>query len=109
MRVKFPRLSPILVAFAATASAGFATELNLWFVPLASQGPLKEPLLKWKTEHLPQLLPGVTVNDNFGPPIYQDAQQKFIVQGRTGKPDVIESVLEGDDCLPEGRPARSPG
>jgi len=62
---------------------------------LSSQGPLKEPLLKWKTEHLPQLLPGVTVNDNFGPPIYQDAQQKFIVQGRTGNPDVIESVLEG--------------
>ena len=95
MRVKFSQLLPILVAFAATASAGFAKELNLWFVPLSSQGPLKEPLLKWKTEHLPQLLPGVTVNDNFGPPIYQDAQQKFIVQGRTGKPDVIESVLEG--------------
>ena len=95
MRLKFSQLLPILVAFAATASAGFAKELNLWFVPLASQGPLKEPLLKWKTEHLPQLLPGGTVNDNFGPPIYQDAQQKFIVQGRTGKPDVIESVLEG--------------
>ena len=95
MRVKFSQLLPILVAFAATASAGFAKELNLWFVPLSSQGPLKEPLLKWKTEHLPQLLPGVTVNDNFGPPIYQDAQQKFIVQGRTGNPDVIESVLEG--------------
>ena len=95
MRVKFPQLLPIFVALAATASAGFAKELNLWFVPLSSQGPLKEPLLKWKKEHLPTLLPGVTVNDNFGPPIYQDAQQKFIVQGRTGKPDVIESVLEG--------------
>jgi ABC-type glycerol-3-phosphate transport system substrate-binding protein len=95
MRVKFPHILLAIVAFAATASVGVAKELSLWFVPLSSQGPLKEPLLKWKSEHLPQLLPGVTVLDNFGPPIYQDAQQKFIVQGRTGKPDVIESVLEG--------------
>ncbi|MGA8660425.1 MAG: sugar ABC transporter substrate-binding protein [Chthoniobacterales bacterium] len=95
MRVKFPQILPVLVAFAATAAVGFTKELDLWFVPLSSQGPLKEPLLKWFKERLPQALPGVTVGDNFGPPIYQDAQQKFIVQGRTGKPDVIESVLEG--------------
>jgi multiple sugar transport system substrate-binding protein len=35
------------------------------------------------------------VGSNFGPPVYQDGQQKFVVQGRKGKPDVIESVLEG--------------
>ena len=56
---------------------------------------MKEPMIKWLKEHLPTKLPGVTVNDNFGPPVYQDGQQKFVVQGRKGKPDVIEAVLEG--------------
>jgi ABC-type glycerol-3-phosphate transport system substrate-binding protein len=95
MRIKFPCLLPLAVALMATASTGFAKELNLWFVPLSSEGPMKVPLTKWLDDNLPKLLPGVTVSSDFGPPIYQDAQQKFIVQGRTGKPDVIESVLEG--------------
>jgi multiple sugar transport system substrate-binding protein len=95
MRIKFPHILPIFAALAVTASVGSAAELDLWFTPMSSEGPMKEPLLKWMKETLPKRLPGVTVGDNFGPPIYQDGQQKFIVQGRKGKPDVIESVLEG--------------
>jgi len=95
MRIKTPILLSIIVALAAASSDTHATELDLWFTPMASQGPMKEPLIKWLKEHLPTKLPGVTVNDNFGPPVYQDGQQKFVVQGRKGKPDVIEAVLEG--------------
>src|SRR4249919_3562615 len=95
MRIKFPHFLPIVAVLAATVSAGVTAELDLWLTPLSAEGPMKEPLLKWMKETLPQRLPGVTVGDNFGPPIYQDGQQKFIVQGRKGKPDVIESVLEG--------------
>ena len=95
MRIKFPHFLPIAAVLAATLSVGFTAELDLWFTPLSAEGPMKEPLLKWMKETLPKRLPGVTVGDNFGPPIYQDGQQKFIVQGRKGKPDVIESVLEG--------------
>ena len=95
MRIKFPYILPIITALAATASVGFAAELDLWFTPLSSEGPMKAPLTKWLKESLPKELPGVTVADNYGPPIYQDGQQKFVVQGRKGKPDVIESVLEG--------------
>ena len=95
MRIKFPYILPIIAALAATASVGFAAELDLWFTPLSSEGPMKAPLTKWLKESLPKELPGVTVADNYGPPIYQDGQQKFVVQGRKGKPDVIESVLEG--------------
>jgi multiple sugar transport system substrate-binding protein len=95
MRIKFPYILPIIAALAATASVGFAAELDLWFTPMSSEGPMKEPLLKWMKDTLPKKLPGVTVGDNYGPPVYQDGQQKFIVQGRKGKPDVIESVLEG--------------
>ncbi|MBV8175526.1 MAG: sugar ABC transporter substrate-binding protein, partial [Verrucomicrobia bacterium] len=95
MRIKFPHVLPIAAALATTMSVGFATEIDLWFIPMSSEGPMKEPLLKWMKDTLPKELPGITVGDNYGPPIYQDAQQKFIVQGRKGKPDVIEAVLEG--------------
>jgi ABC-type glycerol-3-phosphate transport system substrate-binding protein len=95
MRTRFPHLLPLAVALMATAASGFANELDLWFTPLSSEGPSKAPLTQWVKENFPKLLPGVTVGDNYGPPIYQDGQQKFVVQGRKGKPDVIESVLEG--------------
>jgi len=97
MRIKFRFLLPLAVALVATtvSSTGFTKELDLWFTPLSSEGPMKAPLTQWVKEDLPKLLPGVTVGSNFGPPVYQDGQQKFVVQGRKGKPDVIESVLEG--------------
>jgi multiple sugar transport system substrate-binding protein len=95
MRVKFPHILPLAIVLAATSSAGLAAELDLWFTPLSSEGPMKAPLTKWLKDSLPKELPGVTVAQNFGPPVYQDGQQKFVVQGRKGKPDVIESVLEG--------------
>jgi multiple sugar transport system substrate-binding protein len=95
MRIKFPHVLPIAAALATTMSVGFATEIDLWFIPMSSEGPMKEPLLRWMKDTLPKELPAITVGDNYGPPIYQDAQQKFIVQGRKGKPDVIEAVLEG--------------
>ena len=80
------------LAFATTARA---KDLELWFIPMSQDGAAKGPLTKWANENFPKLLPGVTVANNYGPPIYQDAQQKLIVQGRRGKPDVIEGVLEG--------------
>src|ERR1700736_6376052 len=88
----------LLVAAGLFVSTGvvFSKEIDLWFVPMSQEGPQTPPLLQWMKEALPKELPqGVTVPPNYGPPIYQDAQQKFIVQGRRGKPDVIEGVLEG--------------
>jgi multiple sugar transport system substrate-binding protein len=83
-------------ALVSTTASGVSKELDLWFIPMSTEGPAKVPLLNWAKENFPKDLPkGVTVANNYGPPIYQDAQQKFIVQGRRGKPDVIEGVLEG--------------
>jgi len=96
MNITFPRFLTILAAVASTAAVTLAKEVDLWFVPMSAENPFKEPILKWVKENFPKMLPKeVTVGDNYGPPIYQDAQQKFVVQGRNGKPDVIESVLEG--------------
>jgi multiple sugar transport system substrate-binding protein len=79
-----------------SAVLSLGKDIDLWFVPMSQEGPQTPGLLKWMKETLPKELPqGVAVPANYGPPIYQDAQQKFIVQGRRGKPDVIEGVLEG--------------
>jgi multiple sugar transport system substrate-binding protein len=93
-RLPLFRLLALLNAFVFVA-ASQAKDLELWFVPMSQDGPAKGPLTKWVSENVPKLLPGVTLANNYGPPIYQDAQQKLIVQGRRGKPDVIEAVLEG--------------
>ncbi len=92
---RFPQRLVVAAILLGSAVSGFSRDLDLWFIPMSTEGPSKAPLLQWAKENFPKLLPGITVGDNFGPPIYQDAQQKFIVQGRKGKPDVIESVLEG--------------
>jgi len=83
-------------AFLANVSFLSAKELNLWFVPWSADSPMKTVGPGWAKERLPSMLPkDVTVASDFGPPIYQDGQQKFLVQGRRGIPDVIEGVLEG--------------
>ena len=58
MRIKFPQILPLALALAATTSAGFAKELDLWFTPMSSEGPMKAPLTKWMKESLPKELPG---------------------------------------------------
>jgi multiple sugar transport system substrate-binding protein len=93
-RLPIIRFSALFAAFVFVATSQ-AKDLDLWFIPMSQDGPAKGPLTKWVSENVPKLLPGVTVANNYGPPIYQDAQQKLIVQGRRGKPDVIEAVLEG--------------
>jgi hypothetical protein len=94
MRIRFPHIFIVAAALFLTAALGVSKELDLWFIPMASEGPAKVPLLEWVKENFPKNLPsGVRVANNYGPPVYQDAQQKFIVQGRRGKPDVIEGVL----------------
>ena len=76
-----------LALFSASIFVGtsHAKDLELWFIPMSQDGPAKGPLTKWVSENVPKLLPGVTLANNYGPPIYQDAQQKLIVQGRRGQ------------------------
>ena len=96
MQIRLSKSLAGTVALLWMASFGMAKDIDLWFIRMTSEGPAKAPLLQWVKENFPKDLPkGVAVADNYGPPVYQDAQQKFIVQGRRGKPDVIEGVLEG--------------
>ena len=73
------RCLALLSAFALVAPSQ-AKDLELWFIPMSQDNPAKGPLTKWVSENVPKLVPGVTVANTYGPPIYQDAQQKLIVQ-----------------------------
>ena len=96
MPIRSPQSFLVAAGLLASAVLSFSKDIDLWFVPMSQEGPQTPALLQWMKETLPKELPqGVTVPPNYGPPIYQDAQQKFIVQGRRGKPDVVEGVLEG--------------
>jgi ABC-type glycerol-3-phosphate transport system substrate-binding protein len=66
-------------------------ELLFWNSPLGDPR-YAQKYLPWFMEKLRQLFPGVTVA--FGTFSYGELQNKFLIQGRTGKPDVIEALLE---------------
>jgi ABC-type glycerol-3-phosphate transport system substrate-binding protein len=96
MRIRSSYCAFTAACLLASAALSSGKDVDLWFVPMSQEGPQTPALLQWMKETLPKQLPKeLAVPANYGPPIYQDAQQKFIVQGRRGKPDVIEGVLEG--------------
>lgn len=76
-------------------SASLAQEMTLWYSPLVYENPARAPLEKWVEEHAPEYLPeGYTLARDYGPPTYSEVEQRYIVQARSGKPDVVEGVLE---------------
>lgn len=80
------------VTFCGVSSA---QELTLWYSPLVYENPARAPLAAWVEENAPSYLPeGYTLAQDYGPPTYSEVEQRYIVQARSGKPDVVEGVLE---------------
>ena len=76
-------------------SVSFAQEITLWYSPMVYESPTRVPLKAWVEENVPAALPeGYTLAQDFGPPTYDEVEQRYIVQARSGKPDVVEGVLE---------------
>jgi len=72
-----------------------AQELTLWYSPLVYENPARAPFETWVEENAPAALPeGYTLTKDYGPPTYDEVEQRYIVQARSGKPDVVEGVLE---------------
>ena len=89
-------LFSLIVAFFITGlGLSVAQELTLWYSPLVYENPAREPLVDWVEENAPTYLPeGYSLSQDYGPPTYSEVEQRYIVQGRSGKPDVLEGVLE---------------
>lgn len=82
------------IVLLAVGSVFAVEELVFWNWPFHVE-PMKSEVVPWFQENVGEFLPeGFTVADEYGPPTYDEIRRKFILQAKTGKPDVIEGLLE---------------
>lgn len=78
---------------AAEPEAGEKISLSFWNMPFVTQEVSPEYVLKWE-EDAKTALPNATVDNFYGPGKYKDQRDKFLLQAKSGTPDVIEGLLE---------------
>lgn len=67
--------------------------LSFWNMPFVTQEVSPEYVAQWE-ETVKTALPNATVDNFYGPGKYADQRDKFILQAKSGAPDVIEGLLE---------------
>ena len=67
--------------------------LSFWNMPFVTQEVSPEYVQQWEKD-VPGALPGYTVDNFYGPGKYKDQRDKFLLQAKSAKPDVIEGLLE---------------
>jgi len=67
--------------------------LSFWNMPFVTQEVSPEYVLKWEEDAV-TALPNATVDNFYGPGKYKDQRDKFLLQAKSGTPDVIEGLLE---------------
>ena len=67
--------------------------LSFWNMPFVTQEVSPDYVLKWE-EDAATALSGYTVDNFYGPGKYKDQRDKFLLQAKSGTPDVIEGLLE---------------
>jgi ABC-type glycerol-3-phosphate transport system substrate-binding protein len=68
-------------------------ELSFWNMPFVTQEVSPEYVQKWE-EDVKTALSNYEVDNFYGPGKYTDQRDKFLLQSESGKPDVIEGLLE---------------
>jgi ABC-type glycerol-3-phosphate transport system substrate-binding protein len=84
-------LSVALIAMLSTAA--IAQELTFWNMPFNTQEVSPEYVEWWEAE-VQKALPDANVEQYYGPGTYDAQRKNYIVQAKTGKPDVIEGLVE---------------
>ncbi|GAB4112721.1 MAG: hypothetical protein Kow00103_02830 [Candidatus Caldatribacteriota bacterium] len=86
----------ILLVFAFLASGSFAAEkvkLSFWNMPFVTQEVSTKYVNLWEQDAKTEL-PNYEIDNFYGPGKYKDQRDKFLLQAKSGKPDVIEGLLE---------------
>jgi len=84
----------LLIVLLGITSVFATEELVFWNWPFHVE-PMKSEVVPWFQENVIKVLPeGFAVADEYGPPTYDEIRRKFILQAKTGKPDVIEGLFE---------------
>jgi ABC-type glycerol-3-phosphate transport system substrate-binding protein len=76
-----------------TAEPEEKVSLAFWNMPFVTQEVSPEYVLKWE-EDAKTAIPNATVDNFYGPGKYKDQRDKFLLQAKSGTPDVIEGLLE---------------
>jgi multiple sugar transport system substrate-binding protein len=75
-----------------SAQAASKTSVTMWAAPFAgTYAPLYDA---WLKKTAPPALPDVQIAGDYGPGVYATMQSKYLVQARSGTPDIIEGLLE---------------
>jgi ABC-type glycerol-3-phosphate transport system substrate-binding protein len=92
---KAAEATPTAVAKATATTPPVAEKVSLsfWNMPFVTQEVSPEYVAQWE-EAVKTALPNATVDNFYGPGKYADQRDKFILQAKTGVPDVIEGLLE---------------
>ena len=85
-------LATILI-FTLPVCAFGKVKLSFWNMPFVTQEVSPKYVLKWE-EDAKTALPDYVVDSFYGPGKYADQRDKFLLQAKSGKPDVIEGLLE---------------
>jgi ABC-type glycerol-3-phosphate transport system substrate-binding protein len=73
--------------------AGAKVRLSFWNMPFVTQEVSPEYVQQWEQDVV-TAIPGATVDTFYGPGKYKDQRDKFLLQAKSGTPDVIEGLLE---------------
>jgi ABC-type glycerol-3-phosphate transport system substrate-binding protein len=85
-------MAPEATATTAAAGGGEVT-LSFWNMPFVTQEVSPQYVTQWE-EAVAKALPNIKVDSFFGPGDYGPLRQKFLLQAKSGTPDVIEGLLE---------------
>lgn len=70
----------------------YSDSLTLWYDGLVAELPYREEHVKLVEENARKV--GLNLKKDYGPASLEDSIQRFIIQGKTGSPDVLETLLE---------------
>ena len=68
--------------------------LSFWNMPFVTQEVSPDYVLKWEEDAV-TALPDYTVDNFYGPGKYKDQRDKFLLQAKSGTPDVIDEGKTG--------------
>ncbi|MBE3094845.1 MAG: extracellular solute-binding protein [Actinobacteria bacterium] len=86
----------ILLIFTLAVGLSFAaekTKLTFWNMPFVTQEVSPDYVKMWESD-AKTALSAYVVDNYYGPGKYKDQRDKFLLQAKTGIPDVIEGLLE---------------
>src|SRR5512136_418081 len=83
----------LIVTMVATVALAQKPKLTFWNMPFNTQEVSPE-YVKWWQAEIVKAVPAIEADAFYGPGQYESQRKNYVVQAKTGKPDVIEGLVE---------------